>query len=99
MEITEAKLKEILKEQREDYQTHITALAEDFQSKLATGFEPLITLSQTLKSIQEMVAQNSEDITIMKSDIQFIKQELKQKVSVDEFSALEKRVLLLERRA
>ena len=45
-----------------------------------------------------MVAKNTEDIEIIKSDIQFIKQELKHKVDRDEFEALERRVMLLERR-
>ena len=76
--------------------THIAALAEDFQSKLATGLEPLIDINRNLKTIVEMVAQNTEDITILRFDTQFIKQELKQKVSVEEFNALEKRVLHLE---
>ena len=43
-----------------------------------------------------MVAKNSEDIAIIKTDIAFIKQELKHKVDQDEFEALEKRVLFLE---
>lgn len=105
MEITESKLKDILKEQRQEYQTHIGALAEDFHSKLTSGFEQIVSLTKSaealtrsVSAIQEMVAENSEDLAIMKSDIQFIKQELKQKISIEEFSALEKRVMLLERR-
>lgn len=39
-----------------------------------------------------------KDIEIMKSDIEFIKGGLKKKVDIDEFSALERRVLLLEKR-
>lgn len=67
MEVTEKKLKEILEKQRKEYQTHITALAEDFQSKLATGLEPLIDINRNLKVIVEMVAQNTEDITILRA--------------------------------
>ncbi len=113
MEIGETKLKDILKKQREEYQTHIGALAEEFQSKLSAGLEPIVSLIRTtntlveavtkmqkqIANLQEIVAQTSEDVTIMKSDVQFIKQELKQKVSVEEFGVLEKRVLLLERKA
>ena len=105
MEINEIKLKKILKEQREEYQTHITALAEDFQSRLATDLEPLITLSRAMEdlaksvsklqtqvtTITEMVAQNTEDISE-------IKHNLKQKTGIEEFHTLEKRVLRLERK-
>ena len=37
-----------------------------------------------------------EDVAVIKLDIEFIKHELKQKVNRDEFSALEKRLSLLE---
>lgn len=45
-----------------------------------------------------MVAKNTEDIVIIKSDISFIKHELKHKVDRDEFEALEKRVIFLEKK-
>ncbi|WP_179293931.1 hypothetical protein [Candidatus Methanoperedens nitratireducens] len=37
-----------------------------------------------------------EDIGIMKTDMEFIKNSLKRKVDIDEFSVLEKRVAALE---
>ncbi len=40
-----------------------------------------------------------EDIEIMKIDIAFIKSGLKQKVDVEEFNVLEKRVAILEAKA
>ena len=39
-----------------------------------------------------------KDMEIMKTDIEFIKIGLKKKVDIDEFAALERRVLLLEKR-
>lgn len=39
-----------------------------------------------------------KDIEIMKADISIIKYKLKRKVSWDEFEALEKRVLILEKK-
>ncbi|MCD5396207.1 MAG: hypothetical protein LR000_00830 [Candidatus Pacebacteria bacterium] len=52
--------------------------------------------SQILDSHTEMIASMKEDIEIMKVDISFIKNSLKQKVDVEEFQALERRVALLE---
>lgn len=63
-----------------------------------------------LQAVSEMVGQNSEDITtikekistmdgkidVMQSDITMIKSSLKRKVDIEEFEALEKRVILLE---
>ena len=53
-----------------------------------------------------MVAKNTEDIEmmrldieVMKSDINEIKRELRRKVDIDEFEALEKRVLILEKKS
>ena len=43
-----------------------------------------------------MIGSIKEDIEIMKVDIAFIKNGLKEKVDRDEFVALEKRVILLE---
>lgn len=48
------------------------------------------------KVLIEMTAKNTEDIEIIKSDIEFIKNSFKKKVDLEEFEALEKRVLLLE---
>jgi len=51
-----------------------------------------------LKVITEMTAKSTEDIEIIKSDIEFIKNSLKKKIDIDEFAVLEKRVALLERK-
>ena len=110
MEITEQKLKEILKEQREEYQRYLGTLQEDFDSKvkllaeqydsirktLESHSETLESHSEILKSHSEMIASMKEDIEIMKIDIAFIKNSLKKKVDVEEFQALESRVAVLE---
>jgi len=103
MEITEQKLKEILKEQREEYQRYLGTLQEDFDSKvklLAEQYDSirktLESHSEMLKSHSEMIASMKEDIEIMKIDIAFIKNSLKKKVDVEEFQALESRVAVLE---
>ena len=46
--------------------------------------------------IEARLEKIEDDIGIIKMDIEFIKSELKQKVNRDEFTALEKRLSLLE---
>ena len=53
---------------------------------------------KTLNSHTEMLTSMQGDIGIMKIDIEFIKSSLKRKVDIEEFSALEKRVLILEKK-
>jgi ribosomal protein S9 len=98
MEINEEKLKKILEEQRKEYQRHLDVVAEDFKSQIKILAETAGGIQEQLIAIREMVAKNTEDIEIIKMDIQFIKQELKHKVDRDEFEALEKRVLILEKK-
>lgn len=96
MEIDKNQLKKILDEQRKQYERYLKILSEDFNSKLGVLGEGITGILESLKSIQEMVAKNSEDIEIIKMDISFIKSGLKEKVDRDEFTALEKRVIFLE---
>ena len=53
---------------------------------------------EKLDFISEKTVANSQDLGIVKNDLNFIKQDLKRKVDYDEFAALEKRVLALENR-
>ena len=46
----------------------------------------------------EMIGNLAVDTEIVKSDIEFIKQGFKKKVDIDEFAALERRVIALEKR-
>jgi hypothetical protein len=112
MEIDKKELKEILIEQRREYENYIGALAEDFSGQLKGVAENVIGLQKSMGNVQEMVAKNTEDIDVMKgsmnlmqsdmdvmkSDISTIKFDLKNKVDLDEFKTLEKRVLFLERK-
>ncbi|MDO8492560.1 MAG: hypothetical protein Q7S34_02905, partial [bacterium] len=104
MEIGKAELKKILKEQREEFQTFIGALVEDFTVQVKLLAESVSDLQRQLIAIRDMVAQNTKDIEMMKMDILVIKEDIesikytsKKKVDVDEFAVLEKRVLILER--
>ncbi len=98
MNIDEPRLESLLREQREEYQRFVSVMAEDFKSGLQLLAESLSDLQKQLTNLREMVAKNSEDLEIVKMDIEFIKNGLKKKVDVDEFAALEKRVALLEKR-
>ncbi|MFA5925296.1 MAG: hypothetical protein WC831_00015 [Parcubacteria group bacterium] len=113
MEIDEKKLKkELLDGMEETFQRHVGILAEDFSTQLKGVADNVSGANKKLDSVMEMVAKNTEDIDVMKgnmnlvqsdidvmkSDISTIKFDLKQKVDLDEFKSLEKRVLFLERK-
>ena len=91
-------LEKILETQRKEYQGYLGVLSERFESQVKIVAESISDVQKQLISIREMVAQNTENIEIIKSDIQFIKQELKQKPDIDEFRSLEKRVMFLEKK-
>lgn len=55
-------------------------------------------VEERLDSHTEMIGKLMMDVQIIKDDIVFIKGDLKKKVDADEFQALERRVLLLEKR-
>lgn len=111
MEITEQKLKTILKEQKDDFKNYTGLLAEHFEDQVKVIAEDVVSVKQKLDKtadkldkvadrldfVAELVAKNTEDIEIIKTDVEFIKHSLKRKVDIEEFAALEKRVLILER--
>ena len=70
----------------------------DIKKTLDLHTEILQSHTEILKSHREMISEMKEDIEVMKQDIQFIKGGFKKKIDVEEFSALERRVLLLEKR-
>lgn len=110
MEINDKKLKQILKEQSNDFKRHIDTLAEDFHSQVKLIGEQyssiketldahtadIASIKETLSSHTEMIVSMKEDIEITKVDVEFIKNSLKRKVDIEEFSVLEKRVAALE---
>jgi len=96
MEITENKLREILTEQRTEFQHVVGIFKEDLGSKINLIAEQYQEIKTTQKIQTEMIGSLMEDVQIIKSDVQFLKVELKRKVDYDEFDALTKRVSLLE---
>lgn len=55
-------------------------------------------IKKTLDSHTEMIGNLTVNLEIVKNDVEFIKQGMKRKVDAEEFSALERRVALLEKR-
>ena len=98
MEIQEKKLNEILKSQREDYQRYLGVLTESFESEVKLIAESLLGAQKQLTAISEMIAKNTEDIEIMKMDLHVIKDEIKEKISREEFKIIEKRLYLVEKK-
>ena len=107
MEITEKKLKDILEEQRKTYskdvKMYIGVLKEDFDSKvqlIAEQYDSIIkrldSHDEKLLAIEHKMEIMKADIEMIKIDINFIKGSLKQKVDIEDFNALERRMILLE---
>ncbi len=78
-----------LLEQRREYERHMGALHEDMQHSVAAIAEQLIDIKETVDSHTEMIGHISEEVTK-------IKEELRTKVSRDDFVILDNRVASLE---
>lgn len=99
MELNEARLKKILKTERQEYQRYLGMVAEDFSNKLRLIAESVSGIQKQLIILRDMVASNTVDIENMKMDlISSIKYTLKKSENFEEFASLEKRVMSLERR-
>ena len=72
----------------------VDALLEDFNSKFELVAEQTAQIPEISNKLNNLV----EDMEIVKTDLEFIKGSLKRKIDVDEFAALERRVLSLESR-
>ncbi len=75
---------------------HMSALSEDFQGKVKFVAEQFIDLHKKIDTNTEMVGEVAQNLEIVKSNVEFIKDSLKKKVDYDEFIALERRVHTLE---
>jgi len=97
MEFNEQKLEQILAGQREEYQRHLSVVAESFESQIKIIAETFGGIQKQLVSISDMVAKNTEDIEMIKMELQIIRSDLKEKIGRDEFKTLETRVSKLEK--
>ena len=96
-------IKKILEDYKEETKRHFDVVAEDLKSKMQTiskqgaaNTEKLEEHDQRFEKIENKLGRIEDTLEIIKLDIEFIKNELKQKVSRDEFAALERRVSILE---
>ena len=90
-------------EQRKEFQRYIGVLTEDFDSKvqlIAEQYDSIINRldshDEKLLAIEHKMEIMKADIEMIKIDINFIKGSLKQKVDIEDFNALERRMILLE---
>ncbi|MEK7576261.1 MAG: hypothetical protein AAB482_01065 [Patescibacteria group bacterium] len=65
---------------------------------LASHTKLLEAHTKQLELHTEMIGGLVMDVEVIKSDIEFIKHGFKKKVDIEEFAALERRVILLEKR-
>lgn len=86
----------ILEDYKEETKRHLDVVAEDLIHKIEMVGEGVASNGQSIEAIKSEVKKSSETLEVIKLDIEFIKNELKQKISRDEFAFLEKRVSMLE---
>ena len=96
MEVNEKKLKEVLKDQREEYQRYLKVVAENFSSQVKVIGKQYGSIQERLNEHTEMIGSIMENMEVIKSDVEIIKNSLKKKVDLEEFAMLEKRVIILE---
>jgi len=101
----EENIKNILKEYKEETMRHFDVVAEDLKShfqivaeQVASNTVKLQEHDQRFDSIDQRFNGIDDTLNVIKLDIEFIKDGLKQKVSQNEFAALERRVSMLEGR-
>jgi len=87
---------ENLKQFKNDICRHFDIVAEDLKDDIKTVSEQVAADTEKLEEHDRRFDKIDNDLATIKLDIEFIKNELKQKVSHDEFAALEKRVSMLE---
>jgi hypothetical protein len=76
MDIAENKLKEILAEQRAEFQHVIGIFKGDIEAKIKLIVEQCQKIKTTQKAHTEMIGSLMEDVQIIKSDGKFLKAEL-----------------------
>ena len=72
---------------------------EQYNSELKAIKEYLKNIPRIRKKIDDMDKEMGERMERMEDNVEIIKMSLKRKVDTEEFEALEKRVMLLERKA
>ncbi len=84
-------MRKILDEYKKETKRHFDVVAEVLQDRIEMVAEKVGANTEKLQEHDLRFNKIDETLEIIKLDIEFIKNELKQKVSRDEFAALEKR--------
>lgn len=84
-------MRKILDEYKKETKQHFDVVAEVLQDRIEMVAEKVGANTEKLQEHDLRFNKIDETLEIIKLDIEFIKNELKQKVSRDEFAALEKR--------
>jgi len=87
---------ENFKQLKDEICRHFDVVAERLEDKIGIVSEQVATNSEKLEEHNQRFNKIDETLEIIKLDIEFIKNELKQKISRDEFAVLERRVSILE---
>lgn len=82
-------IKKILEEYKEETKRHFDVAVENIENKIQVVAEYAVANAEKLEAI-------GDTLEIVKLDIEFIKNDLQQKVSRDKFVFLERRVNKLE---
>ena len=96
-EKAKSELETILAKQRKEYQRYLGVVSESFESQVKLIAESVGGVQEQLTSIRDLVAKNTEDLEMMKTELHIIRQDLKVKIDRDEFVVLENRVARLEK--
>lgn len=98
-------IKRHVDEKSAETQRHFEVVAEDIKSEVQAVAEQVVQNSEDITAIREKLEEHDQKfesiettLAVMKLDLEFIKNELKQKVNRDEFAVLEKRLSMLETR-
>jgi peptidoglycan hydrolase CwlO-like protein len=89
-------IKQILNDYKEETKRHFNVVAEDLKGEIKAVAEQVGANSEKLERHDQRFNKIDETLETIKLDIEFIKNDLKQKVARDEFAVLERRVSLLE---
>jgi hypothetical protein len=73
IELAEAKIKQILKQQREGYQRYFGVVTKKFTSQVKTIAEILSDVQKQLMELKKNVAGNTEDIAVIRIEISIVK--------------------------
>lgn len=84
-------IQQVREEANEDLKRHVGALTEDFNDKLSGVAEMVGSLMTDMTGVKDK-------LDVIQSDVEIIKNDLKQKVDRSEFEALVKRVSFVEKK-